>query len=241
MKKIALHHFCAMRRLLTATATVVACMTAAANAATLTVGYEFTSFPPPGIFTAAQSVDPANGTLTGGFVASDFTVSYNMTTGSTINLAGYVLPTIDPALGNSLNVYLSWSNITAPTGSVSFHNEMNFPSVPSWWTVSGAIYVDDASAPDGGNNIFSHAAFMQPNFLVANPGLFAFDSVFNVDPSGPYSVIQVYSFEAHPVPVAQTPLPAAVWLFGAGLGGMIILGRRRKLNGGETSIGLRLP
>lgn len=203
-----------------------------ADAATLTVSYELTSLPPGELYPpVAQLIDPSNGTLTANFAANDFNVAANMTTGSTIDLGGRVVPTIDPTHGNSLNVYLSWSNITSPQGPVDFRNTMDFPFVPSWWTVSGAIYIDDASVFDGGNNVNATAIFLVPNFAVTGPGLNVFNSHFDVSTLGPYSITQVFSFEAHPQsvpPLNPVPLPAALPMFLAGLIGIGALARRAR-------------
>jgi hypothetical protein len=196
------------------------------EAATITIGYELPSISPGVITMVGQAVDPANGTLTvNGFGANTWTVNASGWAPTTTHLVGSVLANGgDPSVMNSFSVYITLSDIPAPTGPVSITNDMtaDFGPFPfDGWTLNFTTYINP-----------SNIVFGKQVYLNGGPQLFdsptsqSYVGSYNVTPGTSYSITQFYGFidppRAIPGPVVGAGLPGLATL------GMWLLWRRRR-------------
>jgi hypothetical protein len=210
-----------------ALATTMFVAATSAHAVTITIGYELPSISPGVITQVGQAVDPANGTLTvNPFGANTWTVSATGWAPTTTHLVGNVLANVgDPSVMNSFSVYITWSNITAPTGLVSIQNDMkaDFGPFPfDGWTLNFTTYVNPS------NIIFGKQVYLNGGpQLFDSPTSQSYVGTWNIAPGTPYSITQFYGFIDPPF----SPVPGPV--VGAGLPGLATLGmwllwRRRR-------------
>ena len=107
--------------------------------------------------------------------------------------------------GQIAGVNLEWLTDGTPNGIVSFGSTIDANTPLDVWTQIGVV---DAPVPAGGTNGVRLT-------LITGP--------FAGQPAGGAPRFDAASLEVQPIPV-----PAAVWLFGSGLIGLVGLARRRK-------------
>src|SRR5262245_21261403 len=134
----------------TALATILFFVATSAHAATITIGYELPSFSPGTITTVGQIVDPANGTLNvNGFGINTWSSNATGWAPTTTHLVGNVSASVgNPFVMNSFSVYITLSDITAPTHPVTIQSDMtaDFASFPlDGWTLNFTTYVNPSN------------------------------------------------------------------------------------------------
>ena len=166
---------------------------------------------------AAPYISNSNGSLFGDPTINGVDTTNYITSGSTGATAGAAVTLSFPNL--ELYMGLLW-------GSVDTYNTLSFYTGGAGGTLIGTVTGSDVTATANGNqgangtyyvNITSSTAF---DTVVATSSQYAFE-FDNVS----------YSPTIPPGGPGQTPLPAAVWLFGSVLAGssLIMRGRRRRI------------
>jgi hypothetical protein len=224
-----------MRKLLLATVAVLA-MSASALAGTMNLmldqdggAFSQTFFGVPG-----QSTFTATNAAFGNFNIVNITGSTTPTTSAPILLTSNTLDvqttTTTPHI---LQVWISANDLTSPIALVDFFSGLTNVALSDGWAVTLETLVSTTNQMFTGTQLATDTFFGGPL-----PTVFAsnFSDFFDVG-AGPYSLTAHYTIFTDGLGQAnsgitiagtETPLPAAVWMFGGGLGLLAMIGRRRK-------------
>ena len=144
---------------------------------------------------------------------------------------------VSSTTGGTLDVFVTFSGITAPLGSA-----LGFLSTFTLNSVSGGASVTESTYLDSGNSSLPSSAASVPGVLLNSATLSTLttDSLSATGNTGigPYSITEEYAITAAgasttnaTIDVTATPLPGALSLFGGGLGVLGLLARRKKRKG----------
>ncbi|MHB8741628.1 MAG: VPLPA-CTERM sorting domain-containing protein [Sulfuricaulis sp.] len=158
-------------------------------------------------------------------------------------VSGWQLPTTGPVNGSSFNYNLSYNgstdygyNISAP-GSVYPGSTGSEMAYMFYNTLGNKAFCDTSgSCPQAGwgltnagpfsnvqSNLYWSGTVYAPN--TNNAWDFYFDKGYQ---DATVKGLNAYAWAVHPGDVAAVPIPAAAWLFGSGLLGLIGVARRQK-------------
>jgi len=175
-------------------------------------------------------------TVSDGGIGPDGVIFFNGGVGNFI--VNVVTGVSDPVIGPG-QIDLNSLNVTGGSGSllIGLTDTDYTGGVPAYTTNFGGTTtgsVDFNFLHDAGNSEFGGTSFFDP--AAASGGAFSGSSTDAVGAASPYSLTifaqvdhagagDISSFDSHLLPV---PLPAAVWLFGSGVLGMVGVARRRR-------------
>lgn len=225
-----------MKKLLLATAFSLA-MSASAMAATMALKIQQDAGVPQTFF-SAQSSFTAVPQQFGDFFISNLTGSTVPTTQAPTLLNSNTLDIQNTATGaHTLQVWITAEGLTSPTGLQNTLSGFTTLSRTEGWTVNLQTLVDLA------NGDFTGVLISQITYGPAGsgsssmdiPGSATFDDLFSV--TAHYTITTNGIGQANSaisLDAANTPLPAAVWMFGGGLAGLGALLRRRKKKAQEV-------
>jgi len=224
-----------MKRLLLAAAAVLA-MSASAMAGTMNLMLDQDS----GAFTQTffgapnQSTFNATNASFGNFNIVNITGSTTPTTSAPILLTSNTLDVqTTTTTSHVLQVWISANDLTSPIGLIDFFSGLTNVALSDGWAVTLETLVSTT------NQMFAGTQLATDTFIGGTlPTVFAsnFSDLFDVG-AGPYSLTAHYTILTDGLGQAnsgitiagtETPLPAAVWMFGSGLAGLGALLRRRK-------------
>jgi len=178
-------------------------------------------------------------TVSDGGIGPDGLIFFNGGVGNFI--VNVVTGVSDPVIGPG-QMDLNSLNVTGGSGNlvISLTDTRYTDPVPSYNTNFGGTTtgsVDFNFLHDGANTEFGGTSFFNP--AAVSGGAFSGSSTDGVGAGNPYSLTisaqithagpgDISSFDAHLTRLVPVPVPAAVWLFGAGVLGMAAVARRRR-------------
>ncbi len=203
-----------------------------AEAATITIGLQEAGVNGGAVTTVASGAGIAS--FTGGYG------NFSTTTSSGVGVPNLASP--DLLLGNAidvenstsahstLNVYISETGLASNTALTDFSSAFTSNLLTKGWTVTEKTYMSSA---DGlydlstllGSAMFSSIGTNGPQLGAgATPGAYSLTELFTINTNGRGDANST-------IDVSQTPLPAALPLFGTALAaGLALLRRRRQLS-----------
>jgi hypothetical protein len=205
-----------------------------ANAATITIGLQEAGFNGGAIQTVASS---ATGVAQFAGAFGTFTSITASGTGNPPLPDGQLLNSntldVSGATPGTLNVYVTSSGNTSPTGLIPFLSSFTNNLLTAGWTVTERTFLD------AGNGVFATTTAL---------GSAVFDAIgtsvtttLAATGAGPYSLTHLYTIVATGIGSANStinlsavPLPGALPLFATGLLGLWALRRKRKAKAEES-------
>ncbi len=180
-----------------------------------------------GITTVASGPSPQS--FTGSF-GTFSQVSVSGVGTFSLNLPSLGSQTIDVAssgIAGTLNVWVTDTGITSPTGLTAFLSSFTSQLLPLGWTVTTSTYVDNSNAAYGTATLLNSSTF-------ATIG--AFVGTNSATTASPYSATELFVITANTtsgvtndtIQLSAMPEPGTLALFGSGLISLVGL-RRRKL------------
>ena len=179
-----------------------------------------------GLFSAPSDADAAtlsytisgsgSGTLNG-LSFNDAEFSFELT-GDSANLSGNIIDPLDTAsfsiAGAGSGTFLIDTRLGVSNSGVVFFSRSGGAGLDLFDFLTTEAPVDLATtfSVSQVGNVF---ALNQFEDIATTAGLLGFDSASNV------------TFASRIIPISEVPLPAAAWMLIAGLGGLVVVGRRK--------------
>lgn len=225
-----------IRRLLFASAAVFAMsvLATAANAITVSIGFQQAGVSGGAITTVATGNDTLIGNVFPGTYGT-FTFNGVTASGSPPNSFGDLLNStaqnISSVQGGTLNVWVTAQDNLSPSGNLTFISSLTSNGLPEGWTVTMTTYLDP------GNSLWGNTTLLSSN-VFTGVGTFIDSASANAG-AGPYSITQLYTIVATGAGTALSTMNVSAVpgpMVGAGLpglllaaGGLLALARRRRM------------
>lgn len=220
-------------KLLLASAAVFAmsALATAANAVTVSIGFQQSGVNGGAITTVATSNTGVASSPTSAY--GTFAVNGVLATGSGPNPFGELLSStalnISSATAGTFNIYITSQDNTAPSGNLFFTSSLTSNILPAGWTVTQSTYLSNTNALYAGSQLASHAfsaagTFESTTLANTGAGLYSVTQVISITSTGIGNALSTLDVSAVPGPMVGAGLPGLI----AACAGLLALARRRR-------------